>query len=249
MVAQVGCDPFGAALKTSLADAGVDISRIGTCGRATGTATISVLPDGENAIVISPGANSALDPQTALGRLAELCAGDFLLTQLEIPLETVHAALAEAKAKSAVTMLDPAPASPLLPELLRLVDYLTPNQSEAAAILGDPNRVIRDFGDAEAAGRALLDLGPRTVVMKLGSLGCLIAARDGVTPVPGYRVTAVDTTAAGDVFNGAFAVALAEGRTVAAAAAFANAAAAISVGRHGAQSSVPTRAEVDAFPG
>jgi ribokinase len=113
--------------------------------------------------------------------------------------------------------------------------------------LGTPSAVIRDFADAAEAARGLLALGPATVVMKLGALGCLVANQEGHEPVAGFEVDAVDTTAAGDAFNGAFAVALAEGRPVREAAVFANAAAAISVTRRGAQASMPSREEVDRF--
>jgi ribokinase len=144
-------------------------------------------------------------------------------------------------------MLDPAPAQVLTSAILRNVDLLTPNQSEAAAILGSDSLEIRDFHQAEEAAKRLLELGPATVVLKLGPLGCLVAA-DGVrAAVPAFRVVARDTTAAGDVFNGALAVALAEGRPVFEAAVFANAAAAISVTRPGAQASIPGRDEVEEF--
>jgi ribokinase len=248
-VAQVGSDPFGFALIDSLREAGVDVQQVGTASRPTGCASIYVLPDGENSIVISPGANATLDPATAVSRLNELDGAGFVLSQLEIPMETVEAAFQAARMRGATTILDPAPARTLPPSLLRTVDFLTPNQSESATLLGNPFWSIRDFTDAEEAAAGLLALGPSTVVMKLGALGCLVANNEGCLRVEGCVVAAVDTTAAGDAFNGAFAVALAEGRPLAAAAVFANAAGAICVMRRGAQASLPGRDEIDRFLG
>jgi ribokinase len=208
-----------------------------------------VLPGGENSIVISPGANATLDPATAISRLDSLNGAGFVLSQLEIPIETVEAAFQAARMRGATTILDPAPARTLPLSLLRTVDFLTPNQSESATLLGNPSWSIRDFTDAEQAAAGLLALGPSTVVMKLGALGCLVANNERRLRVDACTVPAVDTTAAGDAFNGAFAVALAEGRPVSAAAAFANAAGAICVTRPGAQASLPSRDEVDRFLG
>lgn len=166
---------------------------------------------------------------------------------MEIPLDTVAAVLAEAKARGAVTILDPAPARRLAPEILRNVDILTPNQTEAAILTGTSCKSARDSkGAAELAG-LLLEMGAPTVLVKLGENGCVICSRELLATVPAFAVTAVDTTAAGDVFNAALAVALGEGRTLLDAAVFANAAGAISVTRAGAQPSIPCRAEVDAF--
>jgi ribokinase len=247
MIAQVGEDTFGEKLIVSLVEAGVDTSRVGKSQRPTGCASIYVLPDGENSIVISPGANATLDPQTAAARLDILDGGFFLLCQLEVPLETVEASLRRAKAEGAITVLDPAPAQPLSPELLGAVDFLTPNESEAALLIGRSGAVIRSRADAAEAAERLLELGPGAVVLKLGGLGCFVAASEIRCLVGGFEVEAVDTTAAGDVFNGAFAVALAEGKPLLEAARFANAAAAISVTRRGAQTSIPDRREVNTF--
>lgn len=245
MIGQVGADPFGPKLLASLREAGVDVSRVGVSERPTGCACIYVLPDGENSIVISPGANATLDPGTALSRLEDLTEGDILLAQLEIPIETVEAAFKHALNRGAIAILDPAPARPLPAGLLATVGVLTPNQTEAACVLNDPHNEVRDFNQAAAAAARLIQLGPRAVVMKLGSLGSLWSDGTSREPAEAFRVTAVDTTAAGDVFNGAFAVALAEGAPVASALRFANAAAAISVTRAGAQTSVPERGEVE----
>jgi ribokinase len=243
MVGQVGDDPFGAQLIASLQSAGVDTSRVGISARPTGCASISVLPDGENAIVISPGANATMLPETVAPRLDLLRPGDYLLAQLEIPMATVEAAFQMAKAAGAVTMLDPAPVRALSAALLENVDFLTPNQFETVALLDDPEL---STVDAASAAERLARLGPG-VVSKLGPLGCFVAVGGVFGAVPGFAVRAVDTTAAGDVFNGAFAVALAEGKPILDAARFANAAAAISVTRPGAQASIPSRGEIEAF--
>ena len=222
----VGRDAFGERLTASLRDAGVHTGHLRKADRATGCASIYVTAEGQNSIVISPGANadvSAADVQVAL---ADLTCDDLVLLQLEIPLETVRSALEAAKAVGATSILDPAPAQKLSADLLRLVSILTPNETEAGV---------------------LEERGAGTVILKLGASGCQIHEGSGNIKVRGFSVDAVDTTAAGDVFNGALAVGLAEGLTMAAAARFANAAAAISVTRAGAQTSIPARAEVDAF--
>ncbi len=247
MVAQVGRDLFGSQLIASLKNAGVDTSRVGLVDRSSGCASIFVFPDGRNAIVISPGANATLEPTIALSRLDCVRKGSYLLAQLEIPLETVAQVLAEAKSRGAITILDPAPAWRLLPEVLRNVDILTPNQTEAAIVAGIPCGATCDSRDATELAGILLQMGASAVVVKMGENGCAIRTSDLVATVPGFRVAAVDTTAAGDVFNAALAVALGEGSTLLDAAVFANAAAAICVTRAGAQPSIPSRAEVDVF--
>ena len=222
----VGRDAFGERLTASLQDAGVQTGHLRKADRATGCASIYVTAEGQNSIVISPGANadvSAADVQVAL---ADLTCDDLVLLQLEIPLETVRSVLEMAKVVGATAILDPAPAQNLSAALLRLVSILTPNETEAGVVL---------------------ERGAGAVILKLGASGCQIQEASGCIAVRGFAVDAVDTTAAGDVFNGALAVGLAEGLTMAAAARFANAAAAISVTRAGAQTSIPARAEVDAF--
>ena len=246
MIGQTGADVFGARLSSALRAAGVDTSGVGTANRPTGSACIYVQPDGENSIVISPGANAALTPGVARERLRAAEPYDFLLAQLETPMESILAAFEEAKRAGAITILDPAPVRPLPAELVPLIDFLTPNQSEASALL-NASWTVRNFEDARAAAEALLRVGYRAVALKLGELGCFIAAGDTRAAVPGFAVRAVDTTGAGDTFNGAFAVALAEGASIEQAARFANAAAALSVTRPGAQNSVPTRAETEAM--
>lgn len=243
LIAAIGSDPFGPKLTASLREAGVDTSLIETSASPTGCACIYVLPNGENSIVISPGANATLLPDTALPKLANLGPADFLLAQLEIPLETVAAAFAHTRRAGATTILDPAPARALPAALLSNVDILTPNQTEAAVLLGDPELRIETFHEAEAAARRLLALGPRAVLMKLGALGSLYVSANTRAHAEAFRVHAIDTTAAGDVFNAALAVALAAAHPIPEALRFANAAAAVSVTRPGAQNSAPTREE------
>jgi ribokinase len=247
MVGQVGADPFGPTLIQNLAKTGVDTSNVATCASAaTGTAAILVLANGENVIVISPGANGRLTPDDVAHRLTMLVPGDVLLAQLEVPLESTRRALEIGRQHGAITMLDPAPAQELDDNFLALVDFLTPNQTEAAYLLGSEHE-IQSYEEAEDAARQLLPRGPAHIILKLGDLGAIIADTKGCYRAPGFQVNALDSTAAGDTFNGAFAVALAEGKTIADAARFANAAGAISVTRHGAQSSIPNRFEVDRF--
>jgi ribokinase len=247
MAGRVGYDLFADHLKASLAAAGVDVSAVcATKAQPTGVALIWVDAAGQNSIVVASGANhefAACDVE-ALRRTLE--GARAALFQLETPLDTVEAALALARETGARTVLDPAPAQPLSRELLSLVDILTPNESEALMLLGRPPARVA-LSDAPALARALRGLGAGTVVLKLGDRGCYFD--DGAISLeqPACRVEVKDSTAAGDVFNAAFAIALTEDKPPAEALRFASAAAAISVTRPGAQASVPTRAEVDAF--
>jgi len=246
MIGQVGNDSFGALLIESLRSAGVDTAKIAVAEGSSGTAMILVLPNGENAIVISPGANATLTPREAAPRLADLTSGSLLLCQLEIPLETVAQSLAAAKRKAATTILDPAPANAACLAMLRDVDFLTPNETEALQLLGRDGP-IHDDSEALQVARQLQQRGAATVVLKLGSRGCCIVNREISTVVSSFEVSAVDTTAAGDTFNGAFACALEQKKSILEAARFANAAGALAVTRPGAQSSVPSREEVEQF--
>ncbi len=247
MIGRVGYDVFADHLKASLSAAGVDVSAVhATKAQPTGVALIWVDQAAQNSIVVAPGANHELHAADVEAFRPIFRGARCVLFQLETPLKTVERALAVAREEGALTMLDPAPAQPLAPELLAHVDILTPNESEACILLRRPaSRVDRQ--QAAAMARDLAGLGPRTVVMKLGDAGCLWW--DGTNEIHGepFSVKAVDTTAAGDTFNAALAVALSEDRPPAEALRFANAAAAISVTRAGAQASIPTRAEVDAF--
>lgn len=247
MVGRVGYDVFADHLKASLSAAGVDVSAVhATRSQATGVALIWVDRQGQNSIVVASGANHALAAADVEAMRKVFRGAQLALFQLETPLDTVTAALALARAEGLRTILDPAPAQPLSPELLAQVDILTPNESEALVLLGRPAARI-EGGDAPALAEALRELGPRTVILKLGDQGCYWSDGKDARHVPAYPVEVRDTTAAGDTFNAALAVALAEGKSMEQALPFANAAAAISVTRLGAQASAPARAEVEAF--
>jgi ribokinase len=247
MIGAVGHDAFGQALVSSLNGAGVDTGRVRTSARPTGCACIYVMPGGANSIVVSPGANADLDADTAVSRLHDLTANDFLLAQLETPLETVEAAFEYAARIGAVTILDPAPARTLPASLIAKASLITPNQTEACVLLGDPELQIETLADAERAIGRLVATGIRGVMLKLGAMGSMYSCPelDSPTGIAAFAVEAVDTTAAGDVFNAALAVALAEGSSTGSAMRFANAAAAVSVTRRGAQNSAPDRADVE----
>lgn len=243
MAGQVGSDVFADRLRAELNRCGVDTSLVEASAKPSGTATIFVLPDGENLIVLSPGANAENSVEFAGRAAAALGVGDFLLCQLEIPLESVHAAISAAAANGVSTVLDPAPAYPLPEALLKGVTILTPNQTEARLLL-QWTEPIDTILQAEQAATALQALGPRIVIVKMGNQGCVIAEPGAVTHIPGFAVTVADTTAAGDTFNGALAAGLAENMALKEAARFANAAAALSVTKPGAISSMPSRMEV-----
>lgn len=226
---------------------GVSISRTA----ATGAAFIFVSTvDGNNAIVVAPGAAAEIAFAGIAASIERLGPGDVFLTQLESPAETGFAALAAAKARGATTILNPAPAYELPLAVYPSCDYLTPNESEAAALVGFPvdgaaaAARAADVLMARGVGSVLVTLGPAGAFLKTGASG---AAPEGVL-VPAFAAgTVVDTTGAGDAFNGGFAVALAEGRGAVAAARFAAATGSLSVTRPGAASSMPLRADIDAL--
>ncbi len=246
MVGRVGQDGFGATLKDELSSAGVDASQVRpTDGVATGVALILVEREGQNQITVAAGANDRLEAADLDPAFQDFSQG-FLLLQLESPLRTVEAGARLARRHEVTTILDPAPAAALPPALLRNLDFLTPNETEALVLLGHPPGQIR-LEEAPALGRRLLELGPGTVVLKLGDKGAWVVNRRLSRHFPAYPVKAADATAAGDTFNGALAVSLAEGRPLPEAIGFANAAAALSVTRPGAQASIPSRSQVDRF--
>jgi ribokinase len=214
-----------------------------TLGESTGVALILVEGGGQNQIVVAAGANGKLSPDDLHAEL-QLAAGRYLLLQLESPLHTVEAAAKEARLSGMSVILDPAPAMPLSPSLLGNIDVLTPNESEALVLLGVSGANI-SLDQAPAVCAKLLDLGPSCVILKMGERGAWLADRKQSTHFPAPRVEALDTTAAGDTFNGALVTALAEGRPLEKAIGFANCAAALSVTRLGAQASIPSRREVE----
>ncbi len=242
-VARVGRDMFGEAALANFQREGLDTRFVVRDEQApSGVALIVVGPDGQNIIAVAPGANHRLTVADVAAAAPAFQQARVLLLQLEIPLETVLAAAQAGRAAGATVILNPAPAptQPLPDALYAAVDIITPNESEAAHLTGCQE-------PAEAA-RALLARGVGAVIVTLGAAGALVATRTGETwHAPGFHVTAVDATAAGDAFNGGLAVALARGEPLAAAVRFAHAVAALSVTRLGAQPSLPTREEVEAF--
>jgi ribokinase len=245
MIGRVGHDLFADHLKASLAGAGVDVTAVHTSNaNPTGVALIAVDDAGQNQIVVAPGANMDLAAGDVEAMRRVFRGGSVALFQLETPIATVEAALRLAREEGLRTILDPAPAQALSGELLRMVDILTPNESEALQLVGRvPGRVTLE--DAPGLAAEVAALGAHMVVLKLGDAGCWFHGAGESCHVPGFAVKAVDTTAAGDTFNAALAVSLAEGAPLPHALRFANAAAAVSVTKFGAQASAPARNEVD----
>lgn len=246
-VARVGNDIFGNTNLKGYEEEGIDCRFVVRDEQTpSGVALIAVDAEGQNAIVVAPGANSRLSPEDverAEGCIAE---ADVLIAQLEVPLETVlyTTKLARKHGKSMILNPAPAPSQPLPPELLRHVDVLTPNETEAQQICNAPSHA-----SPESLGQALQALGVPVVIITLGGEGVLLLDEKGARRMPAFSVQAIDTTAAGDAFAGALAVALAEGKSREQAVQFAQRVAALSVTRLGAQPSLPYRAEVEAFTG
>jgi len=244
-VARVGDDVFGERALGGFAADGIDTRFVlRTPGAASGIALIDVDDRGENSISVASGANALLSAADVGAAAGALDAADLVLLQLESPIEAVEAAVRWAGENGVPVILNPAPARPLEDRLLARVSVLTPNETEAELLSGI---AVRDESGVRAAAARLRARGPRTVVVTLGGRGVYALAPEFDGFLPAFRVEAVDTTAAGDIFNGALAVALAEERPLAEALRFAQAAAAISVTRAGAQPSAPTRAEIEAL--
>jgi len=242
-VAKVGADAMGDAAVAAYRAEGVDTTHVGRDAAApSGVALILVDAAGENSIAVAAGANDRLLPADVDRARDAIAAADVLLMQLEIPLETVRHAVSLAKAAGVPVILNPAPARPLDAAILADVAILTPNETEAERLTG--HRASDAHAAAAVAGQ-LLALGPGAAVITLGGRGAVVRERSGASHVPAFAVTPVDTVAAGDVFNGCLAVAVAEGRGLVDAVRFANAAAALSVARRGAQDSAPTRREIE----
>jgi ribokinase len=242
-VARVGRDTFGEQAVAGLAREGVNVDRVlRDKADPSGVAMIFVGKDGENSIAVASGANRRLSSEDVNKAKSAFAHAGVLVMQLETPLGTVQTAAELAHRAGVPVILNPAPACPLPDRLLRRVSVLTPNQTEAEQLTGVH---VHDRASAARAADRLLGRGVGAVVLTLGARGALVATVQGKHHVPGFRMKAVDTTAAGDIFNGAMAVAMAEGRPLLEAVRFANAAAAISVTRMGAQPSAPHRREIE----
>jgi ribokinase len=248
LLGRVGDDGFGAALVEALAGAGVDIGAVTVTPRtSSGVALIGVDDAGQNAITIIAGANGRLTAADVAARSDLIEGADALLVQLEVPLETIAAALGVARRAGVLTVLDPAPApaGALPSELLALVDVISPNQTEAEALTGLP---VETIDAARAAAARLRGAGVARVVLKLGAAGAFLSESGGLEQhVPAAAVPVVDTTAAGDAFTGALTLALAEGRDPVQAVRRGCAAGTLAAMRLGAQQSMPAREELEAF--
>jgi ribokinase len=242
MIGRVGDDVFGATLRDNLRGYGVDVAGVGVSAGPSGVAAIAVDDAAENTIVIVAGANGTVGADDLALLEEALADATVLLLQLEVPIAAVVAAAQAARRRGVTVLLDPAPARELPAELYAAADIITPNESEAAALVGF---AVRDQQDAQRAGRVLLERGARAAVIKMGGQGAYwtAGARDGFAPA--FRVEAVDTVAAGDAFNGGLAAALDAGLPLEQAIRWGMAAGALSVTKPGAQQSMPGCDEVE----
>ncbi|HSK67686.1 MAG TPA: ribokinase [Candidatus Limnocylindria bacterium] len=246
LMGKIGDDQNSAVYTKVFADNGIDASCVEVePGVTTGVAVIEVdVSSGDNRIVYIPGANKRVDPAQVDRHWDRLMACDIFLMQLEIPMETTVHLARRLRAAGKTVILDPAPAVPLPDGLPAMCDYITPNEVELGLLTGMPTATAQE---RLAAGRRLLAMGARSVVLKAGPQGAYLIGEEGAEHFPGYKVNAVDTTAAGDTFNAAFASALARGLGPREAVPYANAAAALSTLAAGAQGAMPTREQADAF--
>ena len=237
----VGDDSWGHTLLSGLQREGINCDHVGQAPGASGCAGILVAAGGDNIIAVDTGANAWLTPDKAARAGDAISRSKILMTQLEIPLETVEAALKLAKKAGVITILDPAPVKELPPEILTLVDYLTPNALEASSLTGID---VHCWNTAAKAARKLRSQGASTVLITMGKLGAFFSGPEGEVRINAPRVDALDATAAGDAFNGALAAALVHGVQPDIAADIAAAAGALAVTRFGAQPSLPALAEL-----
>lgn len=240
----VGDDAFGPQLRQGMAAEGIGVAGLATVtGINSGTAVLVVDAAGRNQIAVASGANMHLTADWVARFAEDFAWAQVVLCQLEVPLETVLWTLRTARQHGAMTILNPAPAQPLPAAIWPLVDYLTPNEVEATHLSGLPLAALHD---ASRVAAALLTQGPGAVLVTLGEQGAWLATPNSTTHVPAFPITPVDTTAAGDAFNGALAVALSQGRALDLAVRFANAAAGLACTQPGAQPSLPVLAQVEA---
>jgi ribokinase len=244
MIGKVGDDNFGETLKGNLASAGADVTYVDKVqGVTTGLATIYVNENGNNSIVVIPGANHCCDKSYLQSLTSVIDKSDIVMFQMEIPVEAIFFGIEYAKNHGKTVILNPAPAPKNLPdEILKMIDYITPNETELEKITGCP---VNTDDEVLSAAQRLIDHGVKNVIITLGSKGAMHVNADGNSFFKAEKVKAVDTTAAGDSFNAAVAVYISEGKTIGEAITFANQVASISVMRSGAQTSMPFRAEVE----
>ena len=239
---KVGSDIFGKQAIEGFKTEGIDIDYVLTdAANPSGVALILVDDKGENSIAVASGANGNLQVEELDSIIAQIKKEDIVLLQLEIPLATVESALKRCSEKGAKVILNPAPAALLNDAVFPYIDIITPNETEAELLTGIK---VSDLQSAESAAKALIAKGVANVIITLGSQGALVYSQSINVLVPSPKVVAVDTTAAGDVFNGALAVALSEGKDLKDAAEFACKVASIAVTRMGAQASAPKRSEI-----
>lgn len=244
-ICKTGSDIFGHQSQQLFEEEGIDTSYIFSDPKnPSGVALISVDSHAENCIVVASGANANLLPSDLEKAEEAIEKAELILMQLEIPMDTVEFVAETARKRNKRVILNPAPAQPLSAELLSRLYMITPNETEAEMISGVK---ITDEVSARKAAQVIRKMGVENVIITLGSKGALVYSDSMVELVPAVKVEAIDTTAAGDVFNGALTVALSEGRDLKEAVGFACKASAISVTRVGAQSSAPYRSEVDIF--
>lgn len=244
-IANTGDDNFGKEAIEGFKNEGINTKFIFVDeDTPSGVALIFVGEDGENSIAVASGANGTMTPAQIRKIEDVIAGGDILLTQLETPLETVEEAINIANINGVKVILNPAPAQSLSDDLLKRIDIVTPNQTEAELLTSIP---VTDEESAKKAAESLLSKGVETVILTLGSEGAFVMSNDIQRTIPGFKVKAEDTTAAGDTFNGALAVGLADGKPIEEAIRWAHAAAAISVTRMGAQPSVPNQKEIQDF--
>ena len=251
LIGRVGADDAGARLSAALARRGVDVgATMTTRGVPSGMALIATDRNGQNSIVVSPGANARLTPADVARHAHLVQSATLVLLQLEIPLATVLAVVELAERAGVPVMLDPAPARPLPRRILQRITWLTPNESEAVALCDGPSATADSIGirAAREIAEGLRRRGPRNVIITLGRRGCCVADDTGITRAhPAFPVRAVDTTAAGDAFNAGLAVALSRGQPLHVAVEYASAVAALAVTRRGAQPSMPGARSVARF--
>lgn len=244
-IGKTGEDVFREKLTESMKAAGVNLAHLLVDPHeSTGIALILVEESGQNEIVVVPGSNMKLSAADIEAKRDVLKTARVVLLQLEIPLETAAAVVASVRSQGCCIILNPAPARELPDSLLAQVDFLTPNESELATLTGKP---VTDLSAAREAAKVLLDRGVKNIIITLGSQGCLWVHDTIAEVFPAKEVKAVDTTAAGDAFNGALACAVARGEAISDAIRFANRVAAFAVTRMGAQSSMPTLKDLERF--